>query len=75
MVVREQKDHNTKEQIVLLKASEDTIIFRSITIIIVVIHNLRYVTFLYSSHIIEQKPRQSITTLSKLHLRKITGIL
>ena len=60
MVVREQKDHNTKEQIVLLKASEDTIIFRSITIIIVVIHNLRYVRFLYCSHIIEQKPRQSI---------------
>ena len=57
MVVREQKDHNTKEQIVLLKASEDTIIFRSITIIIVVIHNLCYVTFLCSSHIIEQKPR------------------
>ena len=50
MVVREQKDHNTKEQIVLLKASEDTIIFRSITIIIVDIHNLRYVRFLYSSH-------------------------
>ena len=60
MVVREQKDHNTKEQIVLLKASEDTIIFRSITIIIVVIHNLRYVRFLCCSHIIEQKPRKSI---------------